>query len=197
MFLVADDIMDGSITRRGKPCWYKCSDVQMDAVNDTLILESFMYYLINTFFGTHPEYTKIMQLFQYSSLETQLGQMLDLLGQPQGRKGLEILNNFNLDLHTRIVTYKTAIYSFYLPIACALYLTGHTSEKQLALARELSIELGVKFQIQDDYLDCYQTPEVNKQNHYFCFYLSLFHIRLTLVFVFLYSFFFLIVYFCR
>jgi farnesyl diphosphate synthase len=22
-FLVADDLMDGSITRRGQPCWYK------------------------------------------------------------------------------------------------------------------------------------------------------------------------------
>lgn len=45
-FLVADDVMDGSVTRRDQPCWYKRDDVKMDAVNDALILESFVFWLI-------------------------------------------------------------------------------------------------------------------------------------------------------
>ncbi len=49
-FLVADDLMDKSITRRGKPCWYRLPEVQADAVNDALILESFLYFLLRKYF---------------------------------------------------------------------------------------------------------------------------------------------------
>jgi farnesyl diphosphate synthase len=162
LFLVADDIMDGSITRRGQPCWYKQEDVKMDAINDTLILESFLFFLLNEHFANHPNFVPIVQLYQSVSLQTQLGQMLDLLSQPQGRKGPEILNQFSLEVYERIVCYKTAIYTFYLPLAAGLLVTnvvGSDSE-ELKVCRELSIDLGTKFQIEDDYLDCYGAPEV-------------------------------------
>jgi farnesyl diphosphate synthase len=41
--LVADDVMDGSIQRRGQPCWYRNPDVGMIAINDGIIIEAAMY----------------------------------------------------------------------------------------------------------------------------------------------------------
>jgi len=60
----------------------------------------------------------------------------------------------------RIVTYKTAFYTFYLPAASAMHVCGLSDEAAFARAREICIRLGQFFQIQDDYLDCYGSPEV-------------------------------------
>ena len=43
VFLVADDVMDSSTTRRGKPCWYRIDGVGNCAINDSFILESHIY----------------------------------------------------------------------------------------------------------------------------------------------------------
>jgi len=160
-FLVADDLMDGSLTRRSQPCWYLVPTVKMDSVNDTLILESFIYFLLKEYFGGNPAlFIQLSQLYHTVSLETQVGQMLDLLSQPQGRKGPEVLAGFNEDLYRKIVKYKTACYTFYLPLASGMILCGYNEEKDLNKARAICIELGEKFQIEDDYLDCYQDPEI-------------------------------------
>ena len=37
-FLVADDMMDASVTRRGGPCWYKLPEVDTIAINDSFLL---------------------------------------------------------------------------------------------------------------------------------------------------------------
>jgi len=86
--------------------------------------------------------------------------MLDLLSQPQGRKGPEVLAGFNENLYKKIVKYKTACYTFYLPLASGMVLCGYNEEKQLEACRGICMELGEKFQIEDDYLDCYQDPEI-------------------------------------
>ncbi|KAJ2765476.1 Farnesyl pyrophosphate synthetase, partial [Coemansia nantahalensis] len=71
------------------------------------------------------------------------------------------LDRFSIEKHSYIVTYKTAFYSFYLPVVLALLMTGTRADSPvLAVARDILIPLGVYFQVQDDYLDCYGHPDV-------------------------------------
>eukprot|EP01051_Picozoa_sp_SAG22_P015872 SAG22_NODE_2141_length_2948_cov_1.249912_3_plen_288_part_00 len=45
-FLTVDDVLDQSSTRRGRACWYKVPGVGLRAVNDGLLLESFVFNLL-------------------------------------------------------------------------------------------------------------------------------------------------------
>ena len=47
-----------------------------------------------------------------------------------------------------IVTYKTAYYSFYLPVACGLHLADMASDDALATAERILVKMGQYFQIQ-------------------------------------------------
>eukprot|EP00434_Breviolum_minutum_P043640 symbB.v1.2.038912.t1/scaffold6237.1/size21696/2 len=61
---------------------------------------------------------------------------------------------------TLIVKYKTAFYSFYLPVALAMLVTGVRDRAAYDTAREALLEMGIYFQAQDDYLDAFASPEV-------------------------------------
>lgn len=62
-FLVSDDIMDASITRRGQPCWYKSEGVGMVAINDAFILESCIYIFLKKYFKKTDYYVDLIELF--------------------------------------------------------------------------------------------------------------------------------------
>lgn len=155
-FLVADDIMDQSITRRGQPCWYKVPGVGDIAINDAFMLEAAIYSLLKSHFRQDSYYVDLIELFHEVTLQTELGQLLDLITAPEDSVDL---NKFSLDKHSFIVIFKTAYYSFYLPVALAMYVAGVHDEKDLKQARDILIPLGEYFQIQDDYLDNFGTPE--------------------------------------
>ncbi|KAF8425482.1 ERG20 farnesyl diphosphate synthase [Tirmania nivea] len=155
-FLVSDDIMDSSKTRRNAPCWYLMPDVNMIAINDAFMLESSIYILLKKFFRQEKYYVDLIELFHEVTLQTELGQLLDLITAPEDKVNLE---NFSLEKYQFIVIYKTAYYSFYLPVALALHMADLAFPENLKAAHDVLIPLGEYFQIQDDYLDCYGDPE--------------------------------------
>lgn len=82
-FLVSDDIMDQSHTRRGQPCWFRKDKVGLIAVNDSFILESCIYLLLKKHFKATSCYVDLIELFHEVSFQTELGQLLDLLTAPE------------------------------------------------------------------------------------------------------------------
>lgn len=156
-FLVSDDIMDSSITRRGQPCWYRQEGVGLIAINDAFMLEASIYLILKQRFRSHPAYIDLVELFHETTWQTELGQLCDLITAPEDNVNLD---NFSLEKYMFIVTYKTAYYSFYLPVALALHYLQLASEENLKQAHDILIPLGQYFQIQDDYLDNFGDPEV-------------------------------------
>ncbi|XP_039252131.2 farnesyl pyrophosphate synthase-like [Styela clava] len=156
-FLVADDIMDQSQTRRGKPCWYKNDGVGLQAVNDSMVLESCVFLLLKYHCRHKPYYADLVDLFREVMTFTELGQSLDM---ETSEKPEVDFTYFTKERYYAIIKYKTSFYSFYLPIACALYLTGNADETTLKKSCSILTEMGCYFQVQDDFIDCYGNPDI-------------------------------------
>jgi len=61
--LVIDDIQDRSLLRRGQPCWYRYNDLGLAAINDSLLLESAIFYLIKKYFKGKDCYVNLLETF--------------------------------------------------------------------------------------------------------------------------------------
>ncbi|CAO1947859.1 unnamed protein product [Urochloa humidicola] len=107
------------------------------------------------FFGK-TYYVDLLDLFNEVEFQTTSGEMLDQITTTEGRKDL---NKYTVHVYRRIVEYKTAYYSFYLPVACALLLSGQNLDDYVQV-KQILVEMGVYFQIQDDYLNCFGDPDV-------------------------------------
>ena len=167
-------MMDGSITRRGQPCWYRVPSVGNIAINDSFMLEAAIYHLLKSYFREESYYVDLLELFHETTYQTEMGQLVDLITAPEDKVDL---SKFSLEKcvyfafsnrfvslthphrHRFIVIYKTAFYSFYLPVALAMHMCHITSPTAFHLAKSILIPLGEYFQVQDDYLDWSGTPE--------------------------------------
>lgn len=149
--------MDGSETRRGAPCWYKREDVGLNAMNDAILVEKGLYSILRKYFSNTPLYLPAMELFHDITMKTSMGQALDAMCIKEGKPNF---NAFTMKRYDAIVKYKSAYYTFQLPVALAMYMSNNFDEELHRQAKTILLEMGHFFQVQDDFLDCFGDSNV-------------------------------------
>lgn len=131
--------------RHNSPCWYKLDNVKETAVNDGVILENSLFKILRKYYRNHPCYVQLMELFHNVSLNTCFGQKLDsqICGSDKPR-----LDMFTMEHYKTMGYYKTGYYSFYLPVAAAMYLAQVQDEKLHRQALDILLEIGYLYQVQ-------------------------------------------------
>ena len=149
-FLVADDFMDRTPLRRGKPCWYIKDDNSYCSVSDSYFLENLIYLVIDHYLSGYSVETvrEIKNLFWFTTLKTAFGQFIDMTPKAP------TIENWNL-----MVENKTSYYSIWAP-----FVTGLCASQKIPKdvwnsqeLREILIRAGKLFQCQDDWIDIYGT----------------------------------------
>ncbi|XP_063929896.1 farnesyl pyrophosphate synthase-like [Zophobas morio] len=156
--LIADDIIDEGVMRRGSFCWHRKENIGFKATNDALLLEQGTYILLRKYFKNHHCYLPSMLLFHDITLRIGMGQAADCMSVKDGKSQLQL---FTMDRFKCIAEHKTGFYTFYLPIALAMYMANIYDMELHRKSEDLSKDLTFLYQVQDDFMDCYGNPETS------------------------------------
>lgn len=143
--LLHDDVMDKAEVRRGRPTVHvKWNENTAILSGDQMLIEA--YKLLSHV--PAEKLPKVLDLFNKMATEVCEGQQLDV--------DFEKRNDVTIAEYMEMIRLKTSVL-----LATALqigaYIAGGTDEEQQALY-DFGINLGLAFQIQDDYLDCFGDP---------------------------------------
>ena len=144
--LVHDDMMDAASLRRGKTTVHiKYGDNTALLVGDVMMIRAYEY--IQKIQPTH--LSKILQIFNSTAKEVCEGQQLDM--------DFEKMQSVTLDAYIHMITLKTSVL-----LAASLEMgaiLGGATPGNCKHLYEFGKNLGIAFQIQDDYLDAFGDPE--------------------------------------
>ncbi|MDO6675414.1 polyprenyl synthetase family protein [Tenacibaculum sp. 1_MG-2023] len=144
--LVHDDIMDDAPLRRGKETVHEKWNINTGILSgDAMLILAYQY-----FENYEPEvFRKLAQLFSKTALEVCDGQQLDV--------DFETRNDVTINEYIEMITLKTSVL-----VAAALKMgaiVAKADEEQAQHLYNYGLNLGIAFQLQDDYLDTFGDPE--------------------------------------
>jgi geranylgeranyl diphosphate synthase type II len=140
--LVHDDIMDAAPLRRGKTTVHTKWDVNTGILSGDAML-ILAYKQLEVYQGD--VFKSLYQLLSKTALEVCEGQQMDV--------DFETSNSVSETQYLKMIEFKTAVL-----VAAALKMgaiIAEASPKDQALIYAFGRDLGLAFQLQDDYLDCF------------------------------------------
>lgn len=148
--LLHDDVMDKAEVRRGRPCVHKKWDENTAILSgDQMMIEA--YKLLSQV--AENQLPTVLRLFNKMATEICEGQQYDVDSETVDSGASAHSDKSTMHDYMRMIRLKTSVL-----LATALqigaYMAGATEQEQQALY-EYGIHIGLAFQIQDDYLDCY------------------------------------------
>lgn len=144
--LVHDDIMDDAPLRRGQVTVHEKWNINTGILSgDAMLILAYQY-----FEQYEPAiFRNLAKLFSKTALEVCEGQQWDV--------DFEERTDVTIPEYLKMIEYKTAVL-----VAAAMKMgaiVAETSEKDADLIYDFGLNLGLAFQLQDDYLDAFGDPE--------------------------------------
>nr|WP_294777064.1 polyprenyl synthetase family protein [uncultured Flavobacterium sp.] len=144
--LIHDDIMDDAPLRRGNETVHEKWDL-----NTGILSGDAMLILAYQFFETYEPnvFRELAKLFSKTALEVCEGQQYDV--------DFETRDDVTIPEYLKMIEYKTAVL-----VAAAMKMgaiVAETSEENANAIYDFGLNLGIAFQLQDDYLDAFGNPE--------------------------------------
>lgn len=144
--LIHDDIMDDAPLRRGNETVHEKWDVNTGILSgDAMLILAYQYF-------EHYEpriFQSLAKLFSKTALEVCEGQQWDV--------DFEQRDDVTIPEYLKMIEYKTAVL-----VGAAMKMgaiVAETSEDNANLIYDFGLNLGIAFQLQDDYLDAFGDPE--------------------------------------
>jgi geranylgeranyl diphosphate synthase type II len=144
--LVHDDIMDDAPLRRGNETVHEKWDINTAILSgDAMLILAYQYfekYKTDVF-------RELAKLFSKTALEVCEGQQWDV--------DFETRDDVTIPEYLKMIEYKTAVL-----VAAAMKMgaiVAETSNENAELIYDFGLNLGLAFQLQDDYLDAFGNPE--------------------------------------
>ncbi|MEZ4853281.1 polyprenyl synthetase family protein [Flavobacterium sp.] len=144
--LIHDDIMDDAPLRRGNETVHEKWDL-----NTGILSGDAMLILAYQFFEAYEPhiFQQLAKLFGKTALEVCEGQQYDV--------DFETRDDVTIPEYLKMIEYKTAVL-----VAAAMKMgaiVAETSEENANLIYDFGLNLGIAFQLQDDYLDAFGDPK--------------------------------------
>ncbi|MGC6432072.1 MAG: polyprenyl synthetase family protein [Jejuia sp.] len=144
--LVHDDIMDDAPLRRGQQTVHEKWDVNTGILSgDAMLIMA--YQLFENYEAT--KFQNLAQLFSKTALEVCEGQQYDV--------DFETRSDVTIPEYLKMIEYKTAVLVG-AAMKMGAIVAGATSEDQHSIY-EFGKNLGIAFQLKDDYLDAFGDPK--------------------------------------